>query len=150
MPMPRRTPSDLPVRLHEKHGGYYYVFQNVWDFLSRDRAEAIRLAEGLNNLSREQRWVAIGKVRTAAAEIRRMIFERDGGKCFYCGSETELGIDHVVPFEKGGSSLPFNLVLACRACNSAKGEGDPREFLLLLSGGRERLIDAVIRQFLNS
>lgn len=33
----------LPMRLHEKHGGYYYVHQNKWRLLSRDYAEALRL-----------------------------------------------------------------------------------------------------------
>ena len=33
----------LPARLHEKHGGYYYVYLNKWRLLSRDYAEALRL-----------------------------------------------------------------------------------------------------------
>lgn len=36
-------PRKLPVRLHLKNGGYYYVFRNKWDFLSRDYPEALRL-----------------------------------------------------------------------------------------------------------
>lgn len=36
-------PRKLPVRLHEKNGGFYYVFRNKWKFLSRDYAEALRL-----------------------------------------------------------------------------------------------------------
>jgi len=31
-----------PVRFHEKNGGYYYVYQNKWEFLSRDYAEALQ------------------------------------------------------------------------------------------------------------
>jgi len=30
-----------PVRFHAKNGGYYYVYQNRWEFLSRDYAEAL-------------------------------------------------------------------------------------------------------------
>jgi integrase len=33
----------FPIRLHEKHGGFYYVFKNKWTLLSRDYAEALRL-----------------------------------------------------------------------------------------------------------
>jgi len=33
----------FPARLHEKHGGYYYVHKNKWRLLSRDYGEALRL-----------------------------------------------------------------------------------------------------------
>ena len=33
----------LPVRLHEKHGAFFYVFRNKWTFLSRDYGDALRL-----------------------------------------------------------------------------------------------------------
>lgn len=33
----------LPARLHEKNGGFYYVFRNKWEFLGRDYPEALRL-----------------------------------------------------------------------------------------------------------
>lgn len=62
---------------------------------------------------------------------------RDGGVCHYCKCETILpeGIDnpyndnlatreHIVPRSKGGTWDMFNLVLACRACNGARGNND--------------------------
>jgi len=36
-------PRKYPVRLHEKHGAFYYVFQNKWEPLGRDYSEALRL-----------------------------------------------------------------------------------------------------------
>lgn len=36
-------PRKYPIRLHEKNGGFYYVFRNKWTFLSRDYAEALNL-----------------------------------------------------------------------------------------------------------
>lgn len=42
-------------------------------------------------------------------------------RCKYCGARA-TSIDHVVPVSKGGTNDPFNLVPACRSCNSSKGD----------------------------
>ncbi|BDA48729.1 hypothetical protein COCOBI_12-4110 [Coccomyxa sp. Obi] len=52
---------------------------------------------------------------------RRNIVLRDMGMCQYCGSKSNLTIDHVVPLSKGGKWVWENLVTACTKCNSKKG-----------------------------
>ncbi len=52
---------------------------------------------------------------------RQNIFKRDNHQCVYCGSRRDLTLDHVVPRSKGGNSSWLNLVTACQACNSRKG-----------------------------
>ncbi len=52
--------------------------------------------------------------------LREIIFERDGHKCVYCGSKEDLTIDHKVPVSKGGKTIKYNLVTACRKCNQMK------------------------------
>lgn len=37
-------------------------------------------------------------------------------------------LDHLVPISKGGTDDDLNLVLACSACNVAKGDRTPREW----------------------
>lgn len=49
--------------------------------------------------------------------------------CCYCGSESNLSLDHVIPRNKLGSDSPENLLPACRHCNSAKGSRDVLLFL---------------------
>jgi 5-methylcytosine-specific restriction endonuclease McrA len=56
---------------------------------------------------------------------RNGIFERDGYRCVYCGEqfgEDELTLDHVQPRVRGGDRSEGNLVTACRACNTLKGQ----------------------------
>ena len=61
---------------------------------------------------------------------RRNIFFRDRNRCQYCWKifpQVELNLDHVVPLSRGGLSSWENVVCACVACNSRKGNRTPHE-----------------------
>ncbi|HEX6853357.1 MAG TPA: HNH endonuclease [Candidatus Polarisedimenticolaceae bacterium] len=66
---------------------------------------------------------------------RRNIFYRDRNRCQYCGrvfAQQELNLDHVVPLSRGGASTWENVVCACIACNSRKGNRTPLEARMTL------------------
>lgn len=54
-------------------------------------------------------------------ELRRAVYERDGGRCVQCAATFELQYDHVLPVARGGATTVENLQLLCGACNRAKG-----------------------------
>jgi 5-methylcytosine-specific restriction endonuclease McrA len=56
---------------------------------------------------------------------RRAVFARDGWTCQYCGSRSNLTVDHVIPRSKGGSSEWDNIVASCAPCNRRKGNMTP-------------------------
>ena len=58
---------------------------------------------------------------------RRAVFARDNWTCQYCGSRTQLTVDHVVPRSKGGPSTWENIVASCAPCNRRKGNLLPRQ-----------------------
>jgi len=58
---------------------------------------------------------------------RRAVFARDDWTCQYCGSRSQLTVDHVVPRSKGGSSTWENIVASCAPCNRRKGDSLPRQ-----------------------
>lgn len=59
---------------------------------------------------------------SAWRKIRRVIFERDGYACVYCGAiGVALQCDHIHPVALGGSDDPSNLATACGSCNASKG-----------------------------
>ena len=56
---------------------------------------------------------------------RRAVFARDSWTCQYCGSRSNLTVDHVIPRSKGGSSNWENIVASCAPCNRRKGNRTP-------------------------
>src|SRR5947199_6106805 len=53
---------------------------------------------------------------------RRAVFARDEWTCQYCGSRSNLTVDHVIPKSKGGPSSWDNIVASCAPCNRRKGD----------------------------
>lgn len=65
-----------------------------------------------------------GFPKKSIAYSRRALYRRDNNTCQYCGTKlglNNLTIDHVVPVSKGGKTSWDNCVIACRPCNSRKG-----------------------------
>lgn len=55
------------------------------------------------------------------AKLMRLCAERDGSEeCSWCGSETNLHLDHIVPVSRGGTNDLPNLRILCFTCNMAK------------------------------
>lgn len=58
---------------------------------------------------------------------RRAVFARDEWACQYCGSGSDLTVDHVIPRSKGGSSEWENVVACCSTCNRRKADRLPHQ-----------------------
>ena len=89
------------------------------------------------------------------------IIERDGPCCAWCGRDAwrrDLTLEHLLPRSRGGITTPDNAVVACRACNRARGSRpvvayvralrdaglEPR--LPVLRGALERLSESPCRR----
>ena len=49
------------------------------------------------------------------------IWDECDNQCIYCGSTERLELDHVIALSNGGPNCESNLVIACKSCNSSKG-----------------------------
>lgn len=79
----------------------------------------------------------VGEIRPRApipARTRAQVWERDGGRCRFCGMSDDesmartgqhLHYDHVIPFSRGGADTVRNLQLLCPHCNARKGARIP-------------------------
>jgi hypothetical protein len=60
-------------------------------------------------------------------EIRRLVWDRAGGRCEYCRLHQDdyefqtFHVEHIVAQQHRGTDDPDNLCLACSECNWAKG-----------------------------
>lgn len=61
--------------------------------------------------------------RVIPTEVKRIVWERDQGKCVVCGAKDELHFDHDLPYSKGGASItPENVKILCARHNLAKSD----------------------------
>jgi CRISPR/Cas system Type II protein with McrA/HNH and RuvC-like nuclease domain len=52
-------------------------------------------------------------------------FEKQHGRCYYCGNKLEKGfihIDHINPFSKSRDGRKTNMCIACKHCNLLKSD----------------------------
>jgi uncharacterized protein YdaU (DUF1376 family) len=62
----------------------------------------------------------IGGTRNINKDVRVEILSRDEFQCCRCGSSDGLTIDHILPRIVGGTSVPGNLRVLCKSCNSSR------------------------------
>ena len=66
----------------------------------------------------------------AGFEIGEYLLAKWNRTCAYCDATgVPLEKDHILAKCRGGTNCVWNLTLACRSCNQAKGKRDVREFL---------------------
>lgn len=63
-----------------------------------------------------------GNRTTIPMHIASAVWNRDGGKCCFCGCKENLEFDHIIPLSKGGATSFRNLQLLCKDCNTKKSD----------------------------
>ena len=98
----------------------------VWREANPDKARALR-----HNYKSKKR----GNGGKYTGEQLNELFEKQDGKCFYCGDliyssfNKELHVDHKNPLTRGGTNDISNIALACSKCNLSKHVQTAEEFL---------------------
>lgn len=72
-------------------------------------------------------------------------------ECSYCGKDTpeaERTLDHITPMRQGGDNTFSNVTMACRSCNSSKGDYPALSFLHKKQDkyGIQQLVDSIARR----
>ncbi len=101
-------------------------------FVNWAKAESVsEIPHGQTTALPENLAPAIETTRTNRQPSDRQRFSillRDGFACTSCGASplstrgTELHVDHVLPWSKGGETEDANLATKCRQCNLGKGD----------------------------
>ena len=65
----------------------------------------------------------MAKRRRLTAAERKIVYDKFGGHCAYCGCEItlkEMQADHIEAFMRGGADTVENMYPSCRSCNHYK------------------------------
>jgi 5-methylcytosine-specific restriction endonuclease McrA len=117
-------PVDIPVRCSTMPPP---AVRTVRDLLYWQYAKIISESSGAGKRQYGFVMDRFKKLRSGeiawSTSIREWVRERESARaCIYCGATGDLSTDHLVPRARGGPDVADNAVVACRACNSSKGD----------------------------
>lgn len=102
---------------------------------ARPTTPASRGSEPTHRTAADARKADARPSRHVPAPIRRLVWERDAGRCAYmaesgrrCDCRTGLEFHHRTPFRAGGRPTPENLELRCRTHNRLAEAGELSEW----------------------
>ena len=132
-----QMPSSIP-------SGAYEAKWDTWTkallaFLERvnsdtqDQTESPRVVEDARARPAARRRATPGRVKDVDQHdiklgLRYEVLKRDRFRCVLCGASpaTHLGcvlhVDHIIPWSKGGKTIPENLRSLCEPCNLGKSD----------------------------
>jgi hypothetical protein len=113
--------GDLPVFIARAQQRQWWWWRNAFYWESGDCGPE-EVAALLVMLEREDRqgieWELDARLAEPIPEhLKRLVFERDRGRCRVCGSEELIQYGHVVPWSLGGRNEADNVRLLCAGCN---------------------------------
>lgn len=129
----RATSQDRPARVTQANGRTWWWLKDAFYWESGGYSDLDVLALLRDRERKEQRKLDRAHMLLKAdqapqqrrepvpREIRRAVFERDGGRCRQCGSNFDIQYDHVIPVALGGATTVDNLQILCGECNRDKG-----------------------------
>ena len=108
----------------------YYIEMGIWEYggrvgnrptlnVSRHKCSGLSKLDAAISKANSLPYFK-GQTFQLAPVLREYVKRRDGFSCHYCGTKDNLGVDHIIPRSKGGTSDLDNLVACCRTCNSRK------------------------------
>lgn len=127
--------SEMKHPISEYSGGTYEKRFGRWSQALHNFVEWVNSDETTGfeepKIEVETRESPGPRVRRTKREItdrmRFRVLMRDGFTCRTCGAspikcfDTELHVDHIIPWSKGGETIEENLTTKCLRCNLGKG-----------------------------
>jgi 5-methylcytosine-specific restriction endonuclease McrA len=124
------TPAPVIDRDHRKlwmfHDRFFWDDEGLGEedvkalLLQRERRQQQKLQSARSLMRAEE--AGRPKRTPVPTELRRAVFERDGGKCVECEGSFDLQYDHILPAAHGGATTVENLQLLCADCNRQKSD----------------------------
>lgn len=129
----RKPLSKYSARTYEhRFGSWRNALEAFVKYISDDRpgevnSPAHETGQPQSSVGNNHRQTTHKTRREISDRLRFSILLRDGFRCQSCGRSPitcpgiELQVDHIVPWSKGGETVPENLQTKCKECNLGKG-----------------------------
>ncbi len=117
-----------PISICSVQRSVKLVFLQKAELLHDDPGRVIRTIDdeySYPSVIRLRRYIRLPYAKIVLS--RRNIMKRDRNVCQYCGTKSDLTLDHVMPKSRGGRDSWENLVTVCNTCNVKKGNRTPEE-----------------------
>ena len=108
-----------------RYGSFRKALEKFIEYVNSDTTSE-EVAE-THSVVLEEKSVKHKTKREISDRLRFRILMRDGFTCKKCGRsplksrDVELHVDHIIPWSKGGETIPNNLETKCGKCNLGKG-----------------------------
>lgn len=108
-----------------RFGSYLKALEKFVDYINADSDE--KEQESDESIINKEQKIKHRTKREISDRLRFRILMRDGFTCKKCGRspiksmDVELHVDHIIPWSKGGETVPGNLETKCEKCNLGKG-----------------------------
>jgi HNH endonuclease len=119
------------LKTHRTYWTYKGAFYSTAEELEPDEVQALleerenrkrlKIARAKSLAAMAEQLDTRGRRENIAREVKLEVWQRDGGQCVSCSSNSALEFDHIIPLSLGGSNTVRNLQLLCETCNRRKG-----------------------------
>jgi len=110
----------------KRFGSWGNSLDKFVEYVNQDKVDKPKSSQTSKPIT-EEHIIKHKTKREISDRLRFKILMRDGFTCKACGKSpmTEIGVelhvDHIIPWSKGGETIPENLVTKCKQCNLGKG-----------------------------
>jgi 5-methylcytosine-specific restriction endonuclease McrA len=112
---------------HEKFGRWNQALEKFVNYINTEDKEENNDTSFVKKDHTDSQSIKHKTKRNLSDRLRFRILMRDGFTCKSCGRSpvkdlnVELHVDHIIPWSKGGETIPENLETKCEKCNLGKG-----------------------------
>lgn len=130
----REEKNNRTRKWRENNADYVKQYSKEYETKNKEKRYEKNKIWSKNNLDkkrekqRKRRAISKQINENFSVSDEQIIMKIFGNKCFNCGSQEKLEIDHHYPLSKGNPLTLLNAVLLCESCNCSKKDKIPENF----------------------
>jgi HNH endonuclease len=111
-----RRSNGVELKVNARQGSGHYVVSDA------EELEAILVGVVSKHKYLLSESYSSTRTRHIPEDVKRDVWDRDGGRCARWTATDYLEFDHIIPHTRGGANTVNNVQLLCRKCNLLKSD----------------------------